>query len=209
MRVFTAVLIALILPLAATAQPPTRYVAGEHYTKLPERGIVRSEDRVEAIEFFLYGCPHCHAFEPRVHSWTEGLGDDVAFRRVPVTFGSAGPIYARVFYTAKVLGVLDEVHGDIFDAIHEQGRPLVERDAIRTFFVEHGVEGAAFDRTFDSDAVREKVEAATALARSYRVTSVPSIGVNGRYWVNSKQAGGNAAMLSVADYLIEREAGRD
>lgn len=204
MRIALIGLLALVVPALASAQLPSRYVAGEHYTELSGSVANTGGDQVEVIEFFLYGCPHCHDFEPQLTDWVQELPEGVTFKRVPVTFGPAGPTYARIFYTAKSLGVLDELHSDIFDAIHEDDRPLMKEDDIRAFFVEHGVSGDEFDQTFNGDAVDKKINAATVQMQGHQVTSVPSLGVDGRYWINKRQAGGNQAMLDVADYLVER-----
>lgn len=201
-------ILALLGALPGTVHAQAKYVAGEHYTELPRPAPTRSGERIEVVEFFLYACPHCYHFEPRVRPWAENLPEDVSFRQVPATFGRPGPIHARLFYTALELGVLDEIHADVFAAIHEQKRPLVRRPAIRAFFVERGVEGAAFDQAFDSPAVAAKVDEATALMQAHRVASVPSLGVNGRYWIGGRQAGSNPAMLEVAEFLIRRERAR-
>lgn len=207
-RLLSASLLVLACAAVAGAQPPMQYLAGQHYTRLSEPAPTRSQPGVDVIEFFLYSCPHCYAFDPNIRQWVEQLPEFANFRRVPVMFGPHGRTYARIFYTAKVLGVLDQLHKDIFDAIHQRGRPLVKRDAIRAFFVEHGVDAAAFDRVFDSEKVAARVDKAAALARAYKVMSVPSIGVAGRYWVNSGQAGGNKAMLPIAEFLISRTHAR-
>lgn len=197
-------LLAVVWPPGAV-QAQARYVAGEHYTALPEPAPTKAGDKVEVVEFFLYACPHCYHFEPRVRTWAEELPEDVTFRQVPATFGRPGPVHARLFYTAEELGVLGDLHTDVFTAIHENKRPLMRRNDIRSFFVEHGVDGTAFDKVFDSREVAAKVEQAEALMRAHRVASVPSLGVNGRYWVGGRQAGGNRAMLEVAEFLIRRE----
>lgn len=197
-------LVSLLLAAAATAQIPSRYMAGADYKKLPEPAETSSGEQIEVIEFFLYTCPHCHAFDPQVQAWADKLADDVYFHRVPVLFGRNGDVYARMFYSAKILGVLDKLHAKIFDAIHEQGKPLNDAEAIRAFFVAHGVSGKAFDRVFHSDKVDAKLAAAKSLMRSYGVISVPSLGVNGRYWINAKQAGSHKTMLNIADYLLQR-----
>lgn len=192
------------VPALAQTGFPAKYLPGEHYRSLSEPAPTAG-DGIEVIEFFLYSCPHCHSFEPDFQAWAADAPRDVATRQVPVTFSAAGPVYARLFYTAQSLGVLEEVHADVFAAIHEDGRRLADRGAIRRFMVEHGVDGAAFDAAFDSDEVARKVEEADALMRAYQVSSVPSLGVNGRYWVSSRMAGGQEAMLSVADHLVVRE----
>lgn len=203
-RALPVTLIGLLLTTTAMAQAPSRYIAGEHYSVLSEPAPTQSGDRIGVIEFFLYSCPHCYAFDPSMQAWANDLPKDVAFRRVPVTFGAAGRVYARVFYTAKVLGVLDKLHSKIFDAIHQHGKPLIKHDAIRAFFVAHGVSGEAFDKTFFSDTVDAKIKAASKLMRAYRVMSVPSLGINGHYWISTGMAGSHQAMLKVADFLIDR-----
>jgi len=181
-----------------------RYVAGEHYRQLPEPVATGVTDQVTVYEFFLYGCPHCYSLEPEVEAWIQQLPEHVRFRRMPVTFSRAGPIYARMFFTAKALDVLDELHKPIFDAIHEDGRDLVSRGAIRAFFVANAdVDPDAFDRAFDSEAVQAEVERADRLMRAFGVRSVPSFGVAGRYWVPVKMAGGNEAMFQVTEFLID------
>lgn len=190
------------VPALAQSGFPARYVEGEHYRALSEPAPATGEDGIEVIEFFLYACPHCHAFEPELQAWAGEAPDDVTVRQVPVTFGSAGPVYARLFYTAEALGMREALHGEVFSAIHEDGRRLQNRAAIRAFFVEHGADGAEFDAAFDSDEVTAKVKRAGELMRAYRVGSVPSLGVNGRYWISPRTAGGTKRMLDVADYLI-------
>lgn len=196
-------LLALAVPAFAQGGFPARYVDGEHYRTLGEPAPTAG-DGVEVIEFFLYACPHCHAFEPVLKQWAAELPEDVTVRRVPVTFGAAGPGYARLFYVAEALEMREAVHADIFDAIHEDGRQLLNRAAMRAFLVEHGADGAAFDAAFDSDGVNAKVAEATTLMRAYRVASVPSIGVNGKYWVSPRTAGGQDRMLDIVDHLITR-----
>jgi len=184
---------------------PVRYVAGQHYRALAEPAETPQDEAITVYEFFLYGCPHCDEIDPDVEAWSQGLSDDVRFERMPVTFSGAGPIYARVFFTAKALGVLSELHTPIFNAIHEEGRRLVEQDDIRAFFVANAdVDPAAFDDAFTSDEVEARVERADRLMRAFGVTSVPSFGVAGRYWVPVKMAGSNEAMLQVTEFLIDK-----
>lgn len=191
--------------LPAQAQVPmARYVAGEHYTVIDNPVQPPDDGRVHVIEFFLYSCPHCYHFEDTINAWAAQLPDDVAYRKVPVLFGRRGKIYARMFYTEKQLGVFDQLHERIFDAIHQQGKPLDTAAAIRKFFVAHGVDGQAFDKAFRSKAVDQQIEKAGKLMRAFRVMAVPTMGVAGRYWISGRQAGSNKDMLDVVDYLIEK-----
>lgn len=202
-RALSVFALAAVFAAPALAQTgfPARYVAGEHYQVLEEPAPAAGEG-IEVIEFFLYICPHCHAFEPAFQSWAEEAPEGVTVRQVPVTFGSAGPGYARLFYIAEALDMREAVHAEVFDAIHEDGRQLLNHAAMRAFFVEHGADGAAFDAAFDSEEVNAKIADAATLMRAYRVASVPSIGVNGKYWVSPRTAGGAERMLGIVDHLV-------
>jgi thiol:disulfide interchange protein DsbA len=197
---------AFALPVLAQTGFPARYLSGEHYRTLSEPAPAAA-DRVEVLEFFLYACPHCRAFEPAFRDWAADAPGDVRVRRVPVLYGAAGRTYARLFYTARSLGVLEELHGAVFAAIHDDGRRLTDRAAIRALFLAHGVDGAAFDAAFDSEDVAARVEEAGTLMHAYQVTSVPSLGVNGKYWISGAMAGGQDRMTAVADYLVAKERG--
>lgn len=189
---------------AAGAQSlAVRYLPGQHYQPI-ETPVAYAGDKIPVIEFFLYSCPHCYALDAAVTQWQQSLPDDVAFRRVPVLYGADGRFYARMFYTAKALGVLQRVHAKIFDTIHQKGKPLTDLDAARAFFAAHGVDGARFAKVFNSPAIDQKVARAAQLMRAFKVRAVPSLGVAGRYWVNGRMAGSNEAMFDVAEYLIQR-----
>lgn len=199
--------LALLPPLAVGAGVPARYIAGEHYRVLDAPVASAAEDgQIRVIEFFLYSCPHCYAFEPKLEAWLQDKPGNVVFRRVPVMFGP-GPIYARVFYTAKALGVLEKLHEDIFNTIHKRHKPLREPQAIRAYFVAHGVDGKAFDQAFHSAAVDKAVAHARQLTKTYGVLGVPSMGVAGKYWTGPRMAGGFEPMLDVVNFLLERERG--
>ena len=206
-NLLTAVVAAfvLVLPAACSAENgPERYVAGEHYTALDTPVPTKTGDKIEVIEFFLYGCSHCNAFDPLVDTWKAQLQDDVAFRRVPVTFSGIGPLFAAMFYTADDLGVLEKLHSRLFAAIHEDRRDLTSPEKIRAFFVENGVDGEEFNTSFNSEKVKTQVAQATELMRAYRIEGVPALAVDGKFKVNGRQAGSNDAMLSVTDFLISK-----
>lgn len=191
---------------AAAAAQPVRYLPGEDYQPI-DNPVEYPGDKIPVIEFFLYSCPHCYAFDPAVSEWQSNLPEDVAFRRVPVLFGAGGRFYARMFYTAKALGVLDRLHEKIFDAIHQQGKRLTSMKAARAFFEAHGVDGERFAKVFNSPAIDKKIARAAHLMRAFGVRAVPSLGVAGRYWITGRMAGNNKAMLEVAEYLVQRARG--
>lgn len=196
-------LIVVGTPAAAQESLVRRYLPGQDYQRIAEP-VDYEGDRIPVIEFFLYGCPHCYALDAKVTRWQNKLPDDVVFRRVPVIFGADGRFYARLFYTARILGVLDRVHAKIFDTIHQRHKPLTNLAAARAFFRAQGVDGSRFTRVFNSPAVDRKIARAAQLMRAFHVRAVPSLGVAGRYWISGRMAGSNDAMFDVAAYLLRR-----
>ena len=59
---------------------------GFDYRILQAPQPVEVKGKVEVIEFFWYGCPHCYDFEPDLSAWVKRQPKDVVFRRVPVAF---------------------------------------------------------------------------------------------------------------------------
>ena len=70
-----------VAPPVPAAEPRLR--EGIDYVRLT-RPAPPSEPGIEVLEFFSYGCPHCHEFEPVVRKWRASLSKDIAFRRVPI-----------------------------------------------------------------------------------------------------------------------------
>jgi thiol:disulfide interchange protein DsbA len=164
-----------------------------------------SGDKIEVVEMFWYGCPHCYAFEPVLNNWKKSLPKDVAFVRVPAIFNPRWEFSARVYYTAEVLGVLDKLHEHIFDAIHKQHIPLNNEVEVEGFFARYGVDKKLFQETFHSFAVNSKVNWARHLTKAYGIDGVPTMIVNGKYRTSASLAGGHEEVLQVVDGLIARE----
>jgi protein dithiol oxidoreductase (disulfide-forming) len=192
---------------AAPVDLASRFVAGTQYEQLPAPApSFAAPGRIEVVEFFMFGCPHCFAFEPAVAAWSAARPDYVEFVRVPALFNATARLHARAFYTADVLGRLDAVIEPFYEEIHVHGNALATVDSVRAFFGRLGIPGESFDEAFDSFAVETRMRRAEALNRGYRVTATPSIGVNGKYLTNGSMAGSNEAMLDVVDALVGSEA---
>ena len=206
-----AVLLLAAFGVASAQGLVSRYVAGEHYRAAAEPVAQPDDGKIHVVEFFLYSCPHCDDLEPDVEAWREELPDDVEFSRVPVLFGAGGQRYARLYYAAEKLGVLEAVHSQIFSAIHDDGRRLLSESEMRDFMEDQGVDGERFVSAFESDEVSAKVRQAGEIMRGYRVTATPSFGVAGEAYVSGRTAGSNDRMFDVVDFLIrqQRNANRD
>ena len=201
MRIAAALLgLALTLP-AAGAGPDIEGL----YQKLPSAQPTSDPDRIEVVEVFWYGCPHCNRFQPFLEPWIEALPDDVRFVRMPAVFSDLWELHARAYYIAQALGVLDSIHHRIFAAIHGQGRGLETMDALRDFFAEQGVDARDFDRHADSFSVKSGVQRSLVMQGRYGLRGVPAIIVNGRFLVSGSTAGSYPKVLEVTDALIARE----
>jgi thiol:disulfide interchange protein DsbA len=166
--------------------------------------------KIEVIEFFWYGCPHCYSFEPTLTKWLKAKPENVEFIRIPAIFSEEWGKHAKAYFTAEALGVVDAVHGDLFDAIQqakqENKHELETEDQLAKFFTAHGVKEAEFRETYNSFMVDAKMRQAPALAAKYGITGVPAIIVNGKYRTNGTLAGSQEKMIDVINTLIKTES---
>ena len=205
-RDFSATLLAagaVGLPLSALAQAWP--VEGTNYVRLSQPVPVAANGKIDVIEFFWYGCPHCNAFEPTLDAWQKTLPADVAFRRVPVAF-SDEPFGAhqRIFYALESLGLVEKMHRKVFYAIHNERMRLAKPDEIAAFMGKNGVDPAKFLEAYNSFSVQTKVAQAKQLAQAYKIDAVPAMGVQGRYYITGTMSGGNDKMPAVVDALVQR-----
>ena len=194
----------LLLPLTAGAAE--EFKEKIHYELvLPPQPTTAPKGKVEVVEMFWYGCPHCNALEPYVNRWLKNKPDNVYFVRIPAVFQPTWEFHARAFYTAEILGVLDKTHSAMFEAIHNQRRRLNTEQELMEFFAEHGVKNEDFKRVFHSFAVEAKVRRAKDLSHRYGIDGVPSLIVNGKYRTGAQLAGGQANIFKVVNFLVEKE----
>lgn len=190
----------------STSPEPFNIEAEVHYQVLPIPVDTLDDNKIEVVEVFSYACIHCFHFDPAIEAWRQKQAEDVAFRRLPAIFNQSWALFAQAYYTAETLGVLDQVHAPIFNAIHLQGDDLRNPNAMAKLFKDvAGVDEKEFTRVFNSFGVRSRVQQADAQGRMYRVTGVPSMIVAGKYRVDGKMAGNNTRMLQVVDYLVAKE----
>jgi thiol:disulfide interchange protein DsbA len=191
----------LALPARAQGGAP---VEGTHYVKLSQPLPVAA-GKIDVIEFFWYGCPHCNAFEPTLDAWQKKLPPDVAFRRVPVAFREEPFVaHQKIFYALDAMGLIPTMHRKVFYAIHGERQRLDKPADIAAFMQKNGVDSAKFLENFNSFSVQTKARQATKLAESYKIDGVPAIGIQGKYFTSGSLAGSAEGALSVTDYLIQR-----
>ena len=178
---------------------------GTHYVRLSQPVSAGPAGKIEVIEFFWYGCPHCNAFEPVLDAWSKKLPADVSFHRVPVAFSNEPFVaHQRIFYALDSLGLVEAMHRKVFYAIHNDRARLDKPADISAFMARNGVDAAKFMEAFDSFAVQAKAKQATLQAAAYKIDGVPALGLQGRYYTSGSLAGSNDKALAVADFLIQR-----
>jgi thiol:disulfide interchange protein DsbA len=203
-KLLLAVGLLALLPLSACAQEEP-YTEGVHYDTVSPVLRTRDPGKIEVLEFFWYGCGHCYTFEPLLTRWKETLPEDVDFVPSPAMWNGPMGLHAQAFYTAQALGVLDTMHGALFAAMNVDRKRLGSAGEISQLFTANGVEEEAFGRAFNSFGVTSQVKQAEARARGARISGTPEMVVAGKYRISTSKAGSQAAMLKVADYLIEKE----
>lgn len=207
MKTLSRWLIILLIPFyAVSACAAENFTEGKEYTRLSAPQPTSSEEKIEVVELFWYGCPHCYHLEPFVENWLKNKPVDVEFVRLPAILGPGWELLAKGYYTAELLGVLDNIHRPLFDAIHEQKIKINDESALRAFFMKQGIPAADFDKTFNSFAVAVKVNNSRMMTRRYAITGVPTLIVNGKYSTGPSMVNnGNAGVMSVVDYLVGLE----
>ena len=158
--------------------------------------------KVEVIEFFWYGCPHCYSLEPAVVSWVKKAPADVVFKRVPAVPSDSWADGARMFYTLEAMGKLDEYHQKVFDAIHKSNVNLNNKKQRDDWLQKNGIDPAKYAEVEKSFSVATKVNRAKQLTYAYKVESVPRVTVNGKYVTTAEQAGSVDRVFQVVDQLI-------
>ncbi len=190
------------LALAQGGEP----VEGTHYVKLTQAAPTTAPaGKVEVVEFFWYGCPHCNHFEPYLAAWAAKVPADVAFRRVPVAFReNPFGVHQRLFYALDSMGLLPTLHAKVFHAIHEEGLKLDKPELIADWIAKQGVDKAKFLGVMESFGVQTKCRQARTLADAYKIDGVPTIGVAGLYYPSVGLNGTPEKTLATTDALINK-----
>jgi protein dithiol oxidoreductase (disulfide-forming) len=186
---------------AGTAHAQGGPIEGTHYTRLSQPAPVSAPPgKIEVVEFFSYGCPHCYSLEPTLEAWAKRLPNDVVFKRVPVGFNALYETYQRIFYALEAMGQVEKMHVKVFNAVHQQRQRLDKEDDIAAFMTANGIDGAKFIEQYKSFSVQTKVRQAQQLTQS---DGVPALGVQGRFVTSGSQAGSNERALAVTDSLVQ------
>jgi thiol:disulfide interchange protein DsbA len=158
--------------------------------------------KVEVIEFFWYGCPHCYDLEPSLNNWLKNAPKDVVFKRVPAVIGAWEPL-ASVYYTIEAMGLQEKLHSKIFDAVHKDKQNLGNKNVREKWLAANGIDPAKYAEVEKSFSVVTKLQRAKQMTQAYKVDGVPRIVVNGKYYTGPEEAGDSGPrMIAAVDQMI-------
>ena len=197
------ILVFMMLMASSALLQAADYKEGVHYKKLSPQQSETGEN-VEVLEFFWYGCPHCYTFEPYLNAWKKSKPENVDFARVPAIFRPDWEVQARAYYALSNMGVIEDMHIKIFEAMHKQKKRLDTKQKITDFLVSNGVDKAAFEKEYNSFTTDGMVRKAKKKMKTYRIQGVPSMVVNGQYLTSGSMAGSYDNMVKITNHLIEK-----
>lgn len=199
-----ACLLALVLSTGASAQ----LAPGKDYRPINPPQPTDSGAKIEVIEFFYYGCPHCASLQPSLRAWLKKKPADVEFRRVPTVFQDSWLPLTTAYHTIDAMGLLDKLHYDVFIAIHDK-HTLETKDLLRNpnplfdWVAKQGVDRKQFVDVFNSFGVRSRTNRSIELPASYQVNGTPTLVVDGRYLTAPSMVSSYERFFQVLDQLIE------
>jgi protein dithiol oxidoreductase (disulfide-forming) len=193
----------LLVGMAASAMAQGALVEGTQYVRI-KPVAVETGKKIEVIEFFSYGCPHCGEFEPTVQAWLKTLPADVSFRRIPVNFQPRWVNLAKVYYTLDAMGEEARLSPDVFAAIHGKGLALWEPDKFFDWAATKGLDRKKTEELFNSFTISGKVNRATQMAQVFNVQEVPLVVIDGKFVTTPSRVGSHAAMPAAINELVAK-----
>lgn len=201
---------AVSLP-AAAAEPQD----GTDYLTLLSILPTDTGRKVEVIEFFAYYCPHCHAFEPVLQAWVKRQGENIVFKRVHISGGASVAPQQRLFFTLEAMGLLEQYHDKVFNAMHVERLRLNSDEQVFDWIARNGIDRARFVDTWRSFGIQQRLRRTDAMMDAYHVDHWPLVAIGGRYLTSPSHAGARAKgasteaeqqemALRVMDYLVAK-----
>ncbi len=199
--------ISLLLGSQLAMAQADQYQEGVHYFKIDQIPADTGSNTVEVTEVFSYACSHCNTFEPYMQSWKAKQADNVKLSRIPVVFGrKAWELMARGYITAEMLGIVEESHVAMMDAIWKDRKQFRSLDQLADFYTDFGIEKSSFIANFKSFAADSQLRKGQRDVQLFGINGTPSLVVNRKYRVTSGKAVPNYnVMLDVVDFLVAKE----
>jgi len=198
----TIFLMVLIFGFVGTSNAE-KYVEGKDYLSVSQP--TRSGDKIEVLEFFWYGCPHCYHFEPHIKKWLKTKKDNIEFVKIPAVFHKSWKVHARTFYALKEMGIEEIMSPKIFSMIHEKRKRIDTLKTITAYLEKQKVNKEKFLEAYNSFSVETSLRKAIKRLSDYDVKGVPAVVVNGKYYLTGTISGTYEKLIETVDYLIKKE----
>ncbi len=178
---------------------------GTEFDRVAQDMPTEQPSKIEVMEIFWYGCPHCYHMEQPMAAWVKKQPADVYFKRMPGLPNPSWAPMAKAFYAMQALGVGEKLHGPLFDAIHKTKSlsPTDEAGAIDWVAKNSSIDKAKVEQAFKSFSTNTQLNRAMQAFRASGATGVPSLIIDGKFITSSTMAGGNDQALQAADYIIQ------
>jgi len=199
-----AMLVLVAAAALAVGTASAQLTEGKNYARIANPQPVETGKKIEVIEFFSYGCPHCAELEPYLDTWLAKQPQDVAFRRVPVMFQQRWIPLAKIYYTLDAMGTETKLSPDVFKAIHGSGVALWDSGKFYDWAASKGLDRKKVEEVFTSFAIDGKMKRAMQLAQQYNIQSVPTVIVDGKFVTSSDRVGTHAQLPAAIDELVNK-----
>jgi thiol:disulfide interchange protein DsbA len=198
------ILAAASLLIAAIPAIAQNFQEGRHFHPIGSPTSTPT-DRVEVIEAFAYPCPACRVFMPIIQRWSVDLPEHVELIHMPVPLQPGWEVFARVYYTAEVLGLGHEAHEAMFRALHDERRQFRSIEDIAAVYADFGVSVEEFVSTSQSFAVDNRMRRNRNEIMRFGVRGTPTMVVQGKWRLSPTDFSSYEELLAAVDYLVERE----
>lgn len=190
--------------IVVTDIPMGEYQLGVHYEEVENPRRIRG-DKIEVMEFFSYSCIHCYKLEADLQKWVKKNSDKINFIRSPAFTNESWRILARSYYATETLGITEQRHLAFFHEIQDKRKTFKNLNRLASYFDGKGTSSEEYKTAFNSPAAKQMYAAADQRQRRYKVSSVPTIIVNGKYRVKTTSTVGRSRVMDVVEYLVEQE----
>jgi protein dithiol oxidoreductase (disulfide-forming) len=203
-RTFFGILAGLVVASSSFAQ--ALFQEGVQYTRLKQAMPVGTGAQIEVIEVFSYACPHCGHLEPTMEAWRKTMPKNAKFTALPAVFHDSWAAYARAYYAAEQLNIIEKTHSAMFKALYEQNKQFASVDDMAAWYAGYGVTAKQFKDAFTAPGMEAKLKRVVDLTPRYEVAGTPTLIIDGKYSFDVTSAGGIDRVPQLLNFLIQKAA---
>lgn len=155
--------------------------------------------------FYHYGCAVCLNADDYLKAYAERNADKVILQRSPA-FEKGSQFTAQMHATFAEFGRPELADKYLFDSADTipKGKLVDDNEAIKRWLMQNGIKISEFHQVFSSDKVKQRVENALALYKTYSPPRSPIAILNGKYILISNTLYNDDYTYAVLDFLVEK-----